>query len=563
MNIHQLFTQLEDNKRLIKTVLFPLLFVLVGSVFALVYTTGGIKYVYSHSMYIPIVLAALIYGVKGGVFFGVVGGIVLGPFMPIDVNTGEMQATVNWLYRTGFFALIGFITGAASDVAEAYVNKTKWVAHHDELTGLPNRYALIEELRENARDNKPPETNILIITSVNNTRQIKTAFGIDVIDVAIEQIANRYQELLEETGHEHYLYRADAGSISTVVTNAQTHNIKNLLKELTNIAKKPFEFKGIPIHVDFRLGFVPFETMSDPPHFYLQSAESAMNQAHDSLKDSIGYRNDLDSVVKENMSLLGELINAINLKQLSLHYQPKVDARTRKVTSVEALMRWQHPKRGNVSPGIFIPRAEQSTLIFDITKFALETAMQQIVRWNRKSIDLPVAVNVSPHNLSEPGFAEIVIELLEKYGVDGDKLEIEVTEGALMLDIETSTNELNKLAAHKVIISVDDFGTGYSSLQYLDKLPISKIKIDQSFIRQLSQGNSSSHIVEATIGLAHRLEMSVVAEGVEDQETYDYLLSHGCDCIQGYFISKPQSETDFDGWFEQYIGEPDGHRLIT
>ncbi len=252
------------------------------------------------------------------------------------------------------------------------------------------------------------------------------------------------------------------------------------------------------------------------------------------------------------MSMLGELIEAITLNQLSLHYQPKVDTQTLEVTSVEGLMRWKHPGRGNVPPSVFIPCAEHSTLIFEITKFAIETALKQIVRWEEKGINLTIAVNVSPLNLSEPGFAHIVNELLQRYGVKGHKLELEVTEGALIFDIETTTSELNELAENGVIISVDDFGTGYSSLQYLDKLPISKIKIDQSFIRQLSDGKNSSHIVNATISLAHQLKMRVVAEGVEDQEVFDYLLDKRCDYIQGYFFSKPLPEKEFDIWLKQY-----------
>lgn len=552
MDITQLFKTLENKGRLIKTIIVPLLLILMGSVLVLVYYTGGIKYVYSHSMYIPIVLGALIFGVRGGILFGLLGGLTLGPFMPIDVETGEMQNTINWLYRTGFFVLIGFIAGLASDVVGIYLNKLKWIARHDEYTGLPNRRALIEELPNHAANTHPPAMNILLVASVNNTRQLKTAFGIDVIDTAIEQISERYAKRLKEMGHEFHVYRADAGSISTLVTNTPSQKLKTLLKELAKIAKKPFEFQGIPIHVDFRMGFVPFDTVSNPPQSYLQYAESAMNQAHETLKDFLGYSEDLEGLVRENMSLLGELVDAIELNQLALHYQPKIDAKTGKVVSVEALMRWHHPNRGNVPPGVFIPCAEQSTLIFDITTFALETALKQIVRWNKQGIDLSIAVNVSPLNLGEPGFADIVIALLSRYGVDGHKLELEVTEGALMLDIATSTKELNKLAEKGIIISVDDFGTGYSSLQYLDKLPISTIKIDQSFIRQLSEGESSSHIVEATISLAHRLKMNVVAEGVEDQDTLDYLLKNECDYVQGYLFSKPLAETEFDNWLKQY-----------
>jgi EAL domain-containing protein (putative c-di-GMP-specific phosphodiesterase class I) len=221
---------------------------------------------------------------------------------------------------------------------------------------------------------------------------------------------------------------------------------------------------------------------------------------------------------------------------------------------VEALMRWNHPERGNIPPGIFIPRAEQSTLINLITEFALEQAMKQIVKWRQHDIHLPIAVNISPRNLLQPGFSDLILQLLQRYDVSGHMLELEVTEGALMTDIARTISELSRLANAKITISIDDFGTGYSSLQYLHQLPISLIKIDQSFVRRLPDDKGAVHIVEAAVTLAHKMGMKTIAEGVEEQSAYKLLADLGCDIAQGFMISRPLPAAEFEKWLAQYKG---------
>lgn len=548
MNALQIIESALNKQKIIKVIMLPGLFVMIMGVYLLVYYTGGIKFVYSHSMYIPIVLAGFIFGIRGGIAVAIIAGITLGPFMPIDTQTGEMQKTVNWIYRTGFFTLIGLLAGIASDTAKAYLRNLHWHARHDKRTSLLNRKALIEDLPSLVNKNRPPNINLLLVASLNNTRQLKMAYGYEVIDQVVEQIHARFSQRLYELTPFNYVYRADAGSIGALITDISHSKKHALLKHLANTAKLPFSFNGIPIHVDFRMGFIPFEALSSEPHVFLEQAESAMNYAHESKRDFICFTDELNNSSKENMVILGELVNALEKGQLSLHYQPKIDVASNTVCGVEALMRWAHPERGNIPPGVFIPCAEHSTLIYPLTYFAIEEAIKQLALWEKQNILIPIAVNISPLNITQEGFAEKVLKLLEQYGQNGHHLELEMTEGAFMLDIGLCTKELNILADAGVVISVDDFGTGYSSLQYLHKLPISKIKIDQSFIRNLPDDKSSIHIVEASVGLAHKLDMSVVAEGVETKEIYDYLKLNKCNFIQGYYISRPLAITDFDDW---------------
>lgn len=552
MNTMRLFEWLGVHIRALRIVMVPILIALIYGVYSLVYITGGIKFVYSHSMYLPIMLTGFVFGMRGGLVVGMIGGIVLGPFMPIDVSTGEQQATLNWLYRTGFFMLVGVTCGAASDSVRSYLRHLKWIARHDLATQLPNRGALLDALAELPKVKSNSNLHVLVVVSLQNAMELKSAFGFDVIEEVIRQSAARYTDILQDKVQ---VYRIDPEQLGILIKNRDAQTIKLLLADLVRGARQPYQFNSIPIHADSRLGYATFSKVIQSPEFYLQRAESALISADEDALDCVAYSPETSNFAKENLSILGSLMSAIKEGQLSLHYQPKICIRTGEVHSVEALMRWNHPERGNIPPAIFIPRAEQSTLINLITEFALEQAMKQIVLWRQQGIHLPIAVNISPRNLLQPGFSDLVLSLLQRYEVGGQSLELEVTEGALMTDIARTIVELSRLAEAKITISIDDFGTGYSSLQYLHQLPISLIKIDQSFVRRLPDDKGAVHIVEAAVTLAHKMGMQTIAEGVEEASAYKLLSELGCDIAQGYMISRPLPAAEFEKWHAQYEAE--------
>jgi EAL domain-containing protein (putative c-di-GMP-specific phosphodiesterase class I) len=232
-----------------------------------------------------------------------------------------------------------------------------------------------------------------------------------------------------------------------------------------------------------------------------------------------------------------------------MYYQPKVCARDGYVESVEALIRWHHPEMGSIPPGKFIPRAEKSTLINQLTDYALDASLAQLVRWREAGIELCMAVNVSAGDLVDPEFAARVTSMLEKHGVPGQLLELEITEGSLIFDANQSINELTSLSGANVSIAIDDFGTGYSSLKYLHALPASVLKVDQSFIFALPDDESAASIVEMARPLASRLGMRIVAEGVETLEALDFLVAQDFDLLQGYLIAAPMAAEDFTRWY--------------
>jgi len=266
-----------------------------------------------------------------------------------------------------------------------------------------------------------------------------------------------------------------------------------------------------------------------------------------------GYANydaEQDEHTPERLALVGELRHAIEHDELTLMYQPQIAVNSHQVIGVEALARWPHPRRGMVPPTEFVAMAEHTGLIEPLTRSVLRTAMQQCRTWVDKGLHLPVSVNVSVTDL-HAGFPQVVGELLAAHDLSADYLRLEITEGAMMVDRDRASRVLQDVRALGVRISVDDYGTGYASLAYLGHLPVDELKIDRSFIVELTSSTANLAIVRSTIALGHDLGLIVVAEGVEDQPTWDVLAELGCDTIQGYFGSRPLFAPALESWIMQ------------
>jgi EAL domain-containing protein (putative c-di-GMP-specific phosphodiesterase class I) len=254
----------------------------------------------------------------------------------------------------------------------------------------------------------------------------------------------------------------------------------------------------------------------------------------------------------EHLALLGELRRAVEGDELVLHYQPKVDLRSKAVVGAEALLRWPHAKRGMVPPGKFIPLAEQTGLMRPLTRWVLDRAVREARAWERGGHPLPVAVNVSARNLQDRLIVDDVAEAILANDFDPSHLQIEVTESAVMADEIRAAEMLNGLKAKGVDVSIDDFGTGYSSLRLLRRLPVSELKIDRSFVMGMGgEAGEDTAIVRSTNDLGHNLGLTVVAEGVENEWTLDLLSAFGCDLAQGYFIARPMPPADIPDWIDR------------
>lgn len=524
-------------------------------VYFLVLNTGGIKFVFAHSMYVPIIFAGVIFGVRGSVLAAVIGGFILGPFVPLDTMTGELQSTLNWIYRIGFFALIGIAAGLASDGIKDYIVRLRWTSRHDATSKLPNYLALIEDmenLKISEKQTKHSFNHCLIIISLMNSEEITSNFGMSALNRIVLQMSERVKL---DTPADTVVYRTRNDQLCLLLEEKKNLNMKSFCKGLHRVFQEPFLSNDLQLHGDVQLGVVRFQGIDQPPSYYIQKAASAVSEAKNASAPNIVLLNQAsEESVFENIELLGYLKEALDNRQLQMHYQPKIDLSSGRMFSVEALMRWKHPKLGNISPDKFIPRAERSTLIDRLTEFAIDESLREVLRWKKAGVNIKIAVNISVQNLTQSGFVFQVMSQLQEHGLSGAHLEFELTENSLMHDIDRAVVVLTKLSKLGITLSIDDFGTGYSSLQYLQKLPISLIKIDKSFVFDLARDEGNKHIVDASTNLAHRLKFKVVAEGVEDKESLDFLRSIGCDYAQGYLISRPLSANDLVAWYKSNRG---------
>jgi predicted signal transduction protein with EAL and GGDEF domain len=321
-----------------------------------------------------------------------------------------------------------------------------------------------------------------------------------------------------------------------------------------------FAVNGLSMYVDASIGLAVYPAHAGDPDELLVRAEVAMYAAKTAHLDYAIYDAGLNGHSPRRLSLLGEMRRALTNRDFVVHYQPKADSRSRRVIGVEALVRWQHPEYGLVGPDQFIVLAETTGLIRPLTSYVLDSALRERQRWLAVGHDLSVAVNVSARCLLDLKFPLDVATMLGDSGVPPERLVLEITESAIMNDPVRALEVLNQLHAMNVGLSIDDFGTGYSSMAYLKDLPVDELKVDRSFVTHMRAEPKGHTIVRSTIDLAHNLGLKVVAEGVEDEETWQALDLLGCDTIQGYYLARPMSTADLAPWL---AGRPQLDRSPT
>ncbi|RUO22468.1 GGDEF domain-containing protein [Aliidiomarina iranensis] len=552
MNNKRIVQYYFSHKRLIQRIGLVAIAVAVMLVTWLVWYTGGIKYVYSHSMYLPILAAGFIFGWPGGILVALIAGLALGPWMPIDTTTGEMQELANWLYRMGYFILIGGLSGLVNDSVKRYIDYLRWLARHDIKTKLPNRKKLLKDIRELISTDKPKrlsrERNLLIVVSIDNVRELQGAFGFRVIHQVIHVSAASLQKQIDK---KLTLYRTDSNQIGILLQSAP-NEIEAYLKKVMGVLKSTVRFDSYSVYVASHAGAVCISAHYDEPEIYLQHAEIALAHAYKTQRDYVQFSSSLELTVQRNITLLGDLAKALRANELTVHYQPKIDLASNSVCGAEALIRWHHPLYGDISPSDFIPQAEQSTLILEITKNVMTQVTQQIKEWREQGVSIPIAINISSHDIMDKDFVARLLNELDKADIPGEMIEVELTEGALINDLAHTQLELLRLSRAKVVISVDDFGTGYSSLQYLHRLPISVIKIDRSFVQNLPNNDGARHIVDAAIGLAKNMGIKTIAEGVETPSANAYLRKIGCNSVQGFYYTAALPADKFIAWYREF-----------
>jgi EAL domain-containing protein (putative c-di-GMP-specific phosphodiesterase class I) len=321
-----------------------------------------------------------------------------------------------------------------------------------------------------------------------------------------------------------------------------------IVQRILAALEPPLDLEGHTINIGASIGIAVYPDHGADADTLLRRADVAMYVAKRAGNGHAIYTFEQDQNSPSRLALVGELRKAIDEGELVLYYQPKQDFRSGRITCVEALVRWQHPQYGLMSPDRFLPIAEQTGLIRPLGLWVLNTALRQCHLWAEAGLELAVAVNVSTRNLEDPNLPAIIGGLLARWEVSPDRLVVELTESSLMTNPERAEEIVRALYELGVKISVDDFGTGYSSLAYLKRLAVGELKIDKTFVQQMAVDQNDAAIVRSTVGLGHDLGLQVVAEGVEDQHTWELLAALDCDVAQGYYLSRPLSADDLVKW---------------
>jgi diguanylate cyclase (GGDEF)-like protein len=435
-----------------------------------------------------------------------------------------------------------------SDVELAgQLRDAEYRALHDSLTGLANRTLLHQKFKQMTSELSQTERVGLFLFDLDHFKDINDTLGHQVGDKLLCEIGPRFEMVLQGR---HFVISRLGGDEFVVLVSAvlEPEEWLALGQHLRHNLILPFNLEGMKLEISASVGVAIYPDHGDNSHELMRYADMAMYEAKRSGAGILRYEKIQNIHSLERLALMGSLGAAIDAGQLVLHYQPKLELVSGQVKGFEALVRWQHPELGLLYPDRFIPMAETSDVIHRLTLNVLKQALEQQQKWKAVGLHYTVAVNLSARNLVDDRLLIALKEMMQDSGIEKGELELEITESALMYDPEGALKLLHQFAALGVSLSIDDFGTGFSSMAYLRQMPVSTLKIDMLFVRNMLIKAEDKIIVSSMIALAHNLGMQVVAEGVEDEATRNALAAMGCEQIQGYFISKPKPWHELADW---------------
>jgi diguanylate cyclase len=456
---------------------------------------------------------------------------------------------------------IGVLASSLNHMRQGIAERERKIltlAYQDPLTGLANRSRFSEDLEAaiGAASSAVAGVSILLM-DLDRFKYVNDTLGHSVGDHVLEQVARRIQEVASSAA---CIARLGGDEFAVLLTGSSPECVQETAQSIITALESPILYEGQPLDVGTSIGIACFPDHGSDAQTLVRNADIAMYAAKRNKSGCQSYDPHYDTHQQEHLSLLGELRQAVEANELRLYYQPKVSLHSSNVNSVEALLRWHHPKRGIVSPALFIPFAEHTGYIKVLTQWVLAEAIRQCGEWCRAGLRLRISVNISARDLMNRELPDQIAAMLAAHEVPAVLLCLEITESGFMEDPAHAQKVLDRLAALGLRLAIDDYGTGYSSLSYIMKLPVQELKIDRSFISRMIGNADSSTIVRSTIELGHSLGMKVVAEGVEDLEGWNLLRHLGCDDAQGYYMSPPLPAEDLVAWMHTHDapgGEPD------
>lgn len=468
----------------------------------------------------------------------------------------EVESGYRWTRL--LMLLLGGIAGTLGIGIAAFVMRTtrrqagmlQHQAMYDALTDLPNRTLWADRLELMLRlAAREKHSFAVLLIDLDRFKEINDTLGHAVGDEVLCQTAARWRTCLRESDT---IARLGGDEFAVLLPTANsTDGAVEVARKIIQAMLTPMTIGQRSLDVSLSIGIALYPAHGETSETLQRRADSAMYVAK---RTQSGYRifsEDLSADDETRMTMQSDLKRAIEAGEFFLHYQPKIDFAQGQVTGVEALVRWQHPEQGLIMPDRFIPLAEKTGLIKPMTNSILEMALKQCRAWQVAGLDLSVAVNISAISVQDPDFPAQIGRLLAHHQLPASRLELEVTESAVMTDPVRAIDCIRRLAESGILVSIDDFGTGYSSMTNLKDFMVAKIKIDRSFVKDMTSRHSDDVIVRSTIELGHNLGLKVVAEGVEDEAAMERLKALGCDSAQGYYMSRPISPEKFEEWLRE------------
>jgi diguanylate cyclase len=475
---------------------------------------------------------------------------VLEVYLPYEPIRADIAQGLNQLYvhlAVGLAALYLILAGLSLAVTRRLRQHARTNAHlaqYDQLTGLPNRANFRRRLSELTESGH--KFGAVALIDIDRFKEVNDSLGHHNGDELLMRIGQRLNEHARSGDTVARLGGDEFGVIMQNIVSEDEALAE--LRRLLEVLSQPIEIAGLPLTPEASVGLALCPDDGADADALLQHADVAMYLAKVGHSVVVRYDPAQDDYDSDRLALVAELRRALGNDELVLHYQPKASLADDAIRSVEALVRWNHPRHGLIYPDAFLPVAEQTGLIDGLTDWVIGEALRQVARWNDVGIHVSIAVNVSARNLCHVEFAGRVQAALSHARVPVGSLIVEITETALLTDVDRATHNLVRLAAMGVPVSIDDFGRGQTSLGYLSRLPLHELKIDRSFVTDLLRDDAHAAIVRSVVELSHNLGLVVVAEGVEDDATWQRLRDLSCDLAQGYVLARPMSADDLMDW---------------
>ena len=441
------------------------------------------------------------------------------------------------------FSMVVWMQGAERNKAESALTKAQYLGQHDSLTGSLNRVQVLEQLpqlMEDVRNNQQKLCVLLI--DIKRFKFINDTYGLKTGDHILGEIANRLKGSIFKPS---LVGRLSGDSFVLSIEYHDESQVAHILTHIHELIGRPFGKGGQEIQIQCSVGYCSYPNFAESAEEMLRNANLALFQAESKNIASVGYSHDMQVQGRHLLEMEREIKAGLRNSEFELYFQPQLNLLTNRLEGVEALVRWNHPERGFLTPNHFLPDVETLGLNSEFDIYILEKACQTHKRWSQQyKKRVAIAINITAVEFQDPKLISTIQQLLLKYEISPKYIELEITENVVMTDLRSAMDTIVILQNMGIKVSIDDFGTGYSSLAYLRQLPIDKIKIDRSFINEMASNDSDITIVNSMIKLSHGLGKRVLAEGVETQTQLDMLRKLGCDAVQGYFISKPISEKE-------------------